>query len=219
MNLAPAFNGLALLAAAAAYRSAARRQGLATEGMFWISMSGLFWGLAGASLFHVLLVEWPQGKLLGGRSLYGGLVGGWLGVTWMKRRLHIVRPTGDLFALALAAGESVGRLGCYYGGCCYGRVSTLPWACYQHEAWRHPTQLYQALGAALGYLLLRLLQSRVREGSLLGWYLLLFCPFRFVIEFFREGKAMGGLTMAQWVAIGLFCWGFRQVFPGQKPIH
>ena len=32
----------------------------------------------------------------------------------------------------------MGRLGCFFNQCCYGSQCDLPWAIYQHDAWRHP---------------------------------------------------------------------------------
>lgn len=211
MNPGGAFNLLALLASAGAFWEAARRRGLATEGIFWVYFAGLMSGIVGASLLHVALVEAPRGQLLGGKSLLGGLVCGWLGARWMKSQLGITRPTGDLFALSLAAGEAVGRWGCFFGGCCYGLASTWPWAVYQHGCWRHPTQLYQSLAAALGYVWLRRLQRSWPEGSLFFLYLAGFGAFRFALEFWREGHRWQGLTLAQWYVIPLFVWGTYQV--------
>jgi hypothetical protein len=71
-----------------------------------------------------------------GKSLLGGVAVGYAAVVYAKRQLGIRRPTGDLFAVALAAGEAVGRVGCFFAGCCYGKVTTVPWAVHNHGAWR-----------------------------------------------------------------------------------
>ena len=133
----------------------------------------------------------------------GGLIGGWLAVELCKKKLGIRRSTGDMWALALPAGEAVGRFGCYFNGCCFGTVCTAPWAIYQHGAWRHPAQLYAALIAALIFVVLLNLRPKLsHEGDLFRAWLLLFAVGRFILEFFRESPALFlRLSLAQWICI------------------
>jgi phosphatidylglycerol:prolipoprotein diacylglycerol transferase len=188
-----------------------RRQKRATEAMAWVALAGLAGGVLGAKL-----TEWLLGSgagqtaglfdpRLGGRALIGGLVVGWLAVEAAKWRLGIRRSTGDAFALALPAGEAVGRLGCFFNGCCYGVATTAPWAVVQHGAPRHPAQLYAAAAAMAIFGALLVLRDRLpREGDLFRLYLVLFGASRFGLEFLRERSiAFGGLSLAQWVCLEL----------------
>jgi hypothetical protein len=124
----------------------------------------------------------------------GAIAGGYLSVVLYKRHLGIERPTGDLFAVALCAGEAIGRWGCFFGGCCYGKPSHAAWAVWQHGAWRHPTQIYLSLASLLilGCLLL-LERTDPRENALFYFQGLLYCVSRFVIEFFRATRRAVGL--------------------------
>jgi prolipoprotein diacylglyceryltransferase len=54
--------------------------------------------------------------LISGKSIVGGLVGGWVAVERIKRRLGITVSTGDLFAVPLAVGIAIGRVGCFLAG-------------------------------------------------------------------------------------------------------
>lgn len=101
----------------------AKRRGMATDGIARVMAAGLIGGLAGANLIQLLATSLP------GKTIEGGIAGGWLAVIWMKRRLGITRPTGDLFALAIPAGEAIGRIACFVGGCCYGRRPALCGPC------------------------------------------------------------------------------------------
>jgi phosphatidylglycerol:prolipoprotein diacylglycerol transferase len=186
--------GLGYGCALAAFVWLARRRGLATEGIAWLVAAGLIGGLAGANL-----VQWLVGGVPG-KSILGGIACGWLAVLLAKRALGLRRPTGDLFALALAGGEAVGRFGCFIGGCCYGKLATVPWAVYDHGAWRHPTQLYLALAAGLTFAVLVWLERKAAlpENGLFAVQGLLLCGFRFSIEFYRDVPAtVFGLTTAQ----------------------
>ncbi|MCA9577957.1 MAG: prolipoprotein diacylglyceryl transferase, partial [Myxococcales bacterium] len=66
----------------------------------------------------------------GGRTVLGGLLGGWLSVELMKRHIGHVAPTGDAFAVGLPLSLGMGRLGCVFAGCCPGVPldASSPWA-------------------------------------------------------------------------------------------
>lgn len=190
-----------------------RKSKLATEGMGLIAVAGALGGILGAKLSQFLLEGWPfkipatsiLDPRLGGKALFGGVVIGWLTVEVVKRRLGIRRSTGDHFALALPAGEAVGRVGCLLNGCCFGKECDLPWAIHQHGADRHPTQVYSALAAITTLALLVWIKPKLpREGDLFKVYLGVFGASRFVIEFFRATDSRPyGLTVMQWVCIEL----------------
>ncbi len=205
---------LAYLVAIGLVVAEARRRRLATEGMGYLGVAGLAGGVVGARLAHWLLVD-PQALLAyplgpfdiryGGRTILGGVLGGWLAVEAAKRWLGIRRSTGDLFAPALAAGEAVGRIGCFLNGCCYGQPTRVPWACYQHDALRHPTQLYTMAWCLAMFVLLWRWRDRLpREGDLFRRYLVMWGLGRFVIEFWRDSGTMAmGLSAAQWTGLGV----------------
>ncbi len=185
---------LAYAAAAGVFWYAAQRRGMSPESSALLMTAGLIGGLAGANAMQFL----ATGAF--GKSIEGGLAGGWLAVVWAKRQLGIVRPTGDLFALALPAGEAIGRVGCFIGGCCYGKAANVAWAVHERGELRHPAQLYLSLGAALCFATLLTLERRrvLPENGLFYIGGLLFCADRFVVEFFRDAPVAGfGLTLAQ----------------------
>ena len=205
MTLPAVCYALGYLTGLAAFAWMARRRNLATAGIMAVMGAGLLGGLAGANL-----TQWAYAHLggggEGGKTVLGGIAGGYLSVLLYKRYLGLRRPTGDLFAVAVSAGEAVGRWGCFFGGCCYGKVCAMPWAVHQHGAWRHPTQLYLSGANALILVALwRFDRTRPPENGL--WYLqgVLYCTARFVIEFFRDGPPpVGGLTGAQWACLAGF---------------
>jgi phosphatidylglycerol:prolipoprotein diacylglycerol transferase len=200
------------LVGAALWLLEARRRRTATEGMTLVAMAALVGGVVGAkvaewALNYGALWATQPGTILdprwGGRTILGGLVGGWLAVEGTKRYLGIRRSTGDGFALAIPAGEAVGRIGCFFNGCCHGTVCSWPWAVYQHEAWRHPAQLYLAAGAALSFGFFWWMRDRwTQEGDAWKAYLVVGGSSRFAWEFFRERTLSAfGLSLAQWTCL------------------
>lgn len=195
----------------------AHRRNLLTEGMAWIAGIGLFGGILGARLSEWVFEGWPfrlpPSAILdpenGGKALVGGVLIGWICADVAKRRMGIRRPTGDLFALALPAGEAVGRIGCYFNQCCCGCVTSGPIAVYQHGAWRHPAQLYSSFIAAAMFVVLFSLRNRMpKEGDLFKVYLVLYGVTRFCLEFVRERPSLVfGLSAMQWLCIELAVFG------------
>jgi len=192
--LAMPLYGAAYIVGIVVFRWAARRRGLDTDGMRLLMAGGLIGGLLGANAAQLLAAGAP------GKTIEGGILGGFLAVVALKRRLGITRPTGDLFALAVPAGEAVGRLGCFVGGCCYGKITTAAVSVHDHGALRQPAQLYSSLAAALSFTFLVWLDRKrvLPENGLLYVQIALFCITRFAIEFVRAGATTQlGLTLAQ----------------------
>jgi phosphatidylglycerol:prolipoprotein diacylglycerol transferase len=200
--------GSAYVVAAAVFWWMARRRGMATDATARVMAAGLIGGLAGANLLQVLATGLP------GKTIEGGIAGGWLAVVWAKRYLGITRPTGDLFALAIPAGEAIGRIACFVGGCCYGKAAGVAWAVYDHDAWRHPTQLYLSLAAASCFAVLLAVERRglLPENGLFYLGGMLFCADRFTVEFFRDVAVTPlDLTLAQLgccAGFAFFAWKF-----------
>jgi phosphatidylglycerol:prolipoprotein diacylglycerol transferase len=146
---------------------------------------------------------------ISGMSYHGGLIGaivaGWLYV----RRSRIDWWDGvDLFAPAIPLGYTFGRLGNFFNGELYGRVTTSPIGMYFPLAptrqLRHPSQLYEAAfeGLFLFVLLWSIRRVKIAKGAMLAIYLIGYGTVRFVIEFFRQpdvqlGFVLGPFSMGQ----------------------
>jgi prolipoprotein diacylglyceryltransferase len=85
--------------------------------------------------------------LMGGKTIVGALVFGLIAVELMKCYIGVHQSTGDLYAIPLALGIAIGRIGCFFTGLSdntYGTRTTLPWAInFGDGIQRHPTQLYE----------------------------------------------------------------------------
>ena len=75
----------------------------------------------------------------------------------------------------------------------------------------HPTQLYEVTLAVFMFLILwKYRDHKHAEGWLFGFYCVLAGAERFLIEFFRakDDVSVGGLTKAQFIALGFIAMGF-----------
>ena len=111
----------------------------------------LFGAGVGAYLFGTLNL-FLSGQPGIARSVEGALAGGILAIELYKWRTGITQRTGARFALPLAIGITIGRLGCYCAGLddfTYGTPTALPWG---HDFGdgiaRHPVQLYESIAMA-----------------------------------------------------------------------
>lgn len=127
----------------------------------------------------------------GGMSSHGGFIGVtialWIALrkkSWQER-LRIA----DLAVVPIAIGLSLGRIGNFINQELYGTVTTLPWGIMIPgvEGLRHPTQIYEMLTDLFTALLcfLSLKRSNWKPGQTLSLFLILYCIFRFLIEFLR----------------------------------
>jgi phosphatidylglycerol:prolipoprotein diacylglycerol transferase len=87
----------------------------------------------------------------------------------VKRSIGLRTSTGDLYAIPLAIGIAIGRIGCFLTGLSdntYGNPTSLPWAInFGDGIPRHPTQLYEivfllALTPVLFYVLKKIASQK-----------------------------------------------------------
>ena len=158
----------------------------------------------GARLFH-LLVEKPVSQFsieqllrFDGMTFYGALLGGAaslvIGTLLLLKRSRFAQSF-DIAAIIVAFGYGVLRIGCFATGCCWGKLTALPWAVRYFESPVmpalglpvHPVQLYDSalgflLGAALIYLRSRKLAA---PGQLFPIFVIAYSIGRIITEIFR----------------------------------
>jgi len=125
------------------------------EQNMWLIVGAVFGALIGSKLLAWIesapdywqhrheLAAW-----LGGKTIVGGLLGGWAGVEIAKKLMRIRQSTGDLFVYPLIFGQCVGRIGCFLTGLddhTCGNFTSMPWGVNFGDGPRHPTQLYEIL--------------------------------------------------------------------------
>jgi phosphatidylglycerol:prolipoprotein diacylglycerol transferase len=127
---------LAFAAAAWVVHHRTRRVGIDPDKMVWLYVIAIVGGLAGARLLHFTMAtprEFFADPMIffrvwqGGFALYGGLILASLGgiVYALVRGINVWKMCDAVFP-AVLLGVSIGRLGCFFAGCCHGAIVDLP---------------------------------------------------------------------------------------------
>jgi phosphatidylglycerol:prolipoprotein diacylglycerol transferase len=145
--------------------------------------------------------------LRSGGVYYGGFIlAAIVAISFTKyQRLPVWKIT-DIFSPGIALGQSIGRLGCFAAGCCYGKPTQLPLGVVFKNPYSnqtvgvplmvplHPTQLYEAAANAVIFIILwQKLKQKKFDGQVFILYLTLYSMVRFTIEFFRGDPDRGFL--------------------------
>ncbi len=184
----------------------------------------LIFSVLGARIFYVLTMPgYFFSKPLeifkiweGGLVFYGGFISAVIfGVIYMKKHGMPFWKIADLISPSLAIGHALGRIGCFFAGCCYGRTCELPWSITFHHPESlaplgiglHPTQLYEAFSNVMIFCILRIFRLRKRfEGEVFWLYVLMYGIIRSIIEAFREdfrGGFIFSLSPSQFIGLCL----------------
>lgn len=196
----------------------------------WVLAGAMVGGLLGAITLSLLdsgvVRSVSEGGSLPdiGKSVVGGLAGGWVGAEIAKRGLGVRNSTGDMWAIPICLGLAVGRIGCFLTGLSdhtYGVATTLLLGVdFGDGIPRHPTQLYEIafLLALGGYLILqRSLLSP--DGVQFRIFLLAYAVWRFCIDFLKPvPHPIFGLSAIQIVCAvgGLYLWCWLQRYKIKK---
>ncbi len=228
-------------AASGVYLSAwrARREKLDPDIVFELAVWLLAGGFLGARAYYLIQHPdevhsfWDIFKVWrGGIVFYGCILGGLAGTLlyWFRHPFPF-RPMADVVAPALAIGITLGRIGCFLNGCCYGSTCDQPWAVqfpaetltwlrHVEAGWIgpeaplslpvHPKQLYAAFsGLALLVLLTVYYPRRRRDGEVMALLMIGYPITRFAVEFYRgdAGGLHAGLTVSQYLSLALIAGG------------
>jgi phosphatidylglycerol:prolipoprotein diacylglycerol transferase len=186
------------------------------EKLFNLSFYTLLAGIVGAKV-ALLWVDWEfysgdlwrmLGVLRSAGVLMGGVIGGAVVfVLYALRQGLPLHRLGDAIAAPLALGQSIGRLGCFAAGCCWGKTCdpNFPLAVmFVNPLAREqtgvplnvallPTQLIQMVNDLLLALVLTWLwRKRIEPAGTVFWiYVVFYSLTRGLIEFLRGDRQRG----------------------------
>lgn len=209
------FEGLGYIVGFAAYKRMRLRAGDVVEDQqrWSVIAAASVGGLVGSRILG-LLNDAPGAPISlsqlmtpnGGKTIVGGLLGGWLGVEIAKKLQGIKARTGDLFAIPLCIGVAIGRIGCLLAGLgddTYGTPTRLPWGVdFGDGIARHPTQAYEILFLSLLAFGLRLVEGRAHQnGAMFRYFLLAYLGWRLLIDFLKPQPLVVGMNVIQWACL------------------
>ncbi len=162
----------------------------------------------------------------GGLVFYGGLILSIL-IFFLWCLIKKVRPLAlaDLLAAIFPLGHACGRIGCFFYGCCWGKVSDSPFAVAfpRHSpAWYEqmhqglidssalqslpvlPTQLFEAAALLVLFAVLLAVYLKKRRYTA-GLYLIGYAAIRFTLEYLRGDPraSVFALSIGQTISLGL----------------
>jgi len=192
----------------------AKRCGMDADHVFSIGLYGVLVGILGAKVLYVIIhlkeaIADPSMIISGdGFLIYGGIAAAFVFVWFFCRKKQ--KSFLDYFDLCIPSvplAQGIGRFGCFFAGCCYGKPTDSFLGIVFPEGaaapagiplW--PTQLFSVAWNLLvaGFLIL-LSRKKVHRGTLGIWYLGLFGAGRFVIDFFRNDgqNVVGTVSVSQ----------------------
>jgi phosphatidylglycerol:prolipoprotein diacylglycerol transferase len=190
----------------------AKHLGVTERQLANLAMFALVGGVVGARARYVM-EPWPEpgaaprpqawGEFLawaadidsGGMVWYGGaILGAVLVLAYARFQRIRLLPLADLLIAPVLLGLGIGRIGCFFNGCCYGAPTSLPWAVHGGLKGEliHPTQLYETLACLILFVSLWILwRHRRRQGQVLCWGLVGYGVWRFIDEGLRGDTIQG----------------------------
>lgn len=186
----------------------------ATDKILLIGVFGTGFGILSAALFQGLYnyIDNPAGGFsLSGMTFIGGLIGGvlsFLGVYWLY--IYVIAPRTKIkllqnnmnatltdalpfIPIGIAIAHAFGRLGCFFGGCCYGMEAE--WGLYCAGSYSNgiysqgpkvvPLQLFEMSFLIVLAVVMAVLYFKVKFNYNFGLYAVAYGVWRFCIEFAR----------------------------------
>ncbi len=191
--------------------------------VMWIFL----FSILGARLFYVIFSfrEFANNPLdalkiwEGGLFFSGGLAGGFsAAAVYIARNKFPLAKLADAGSVALALGQAIGRLGCFFAGCCYGAecqgwfgVEFPDGSLAPSGVKLIPTQLISSLLLFLIFFILAGFYGKKKyDGRVCALYLILYGVKRFSVEFLRgdfRGNSVFGLTPTQFISLAMLAGG------------
>jgi phosphatidylglycerol:prolipoprotein diacylglycerol transferase len=144
---------------------------------------------------------------------YGAMFGALAAYAYIQRRKMAKPPAPLLDSLAPGAliALAIFSLGQFLSGDGYGTPTNLPWAVFMWDESRHPVQLYDALLALMGWIVLSRVEAR--EGMIALSAVIWYSASRLVVDALRADAAIiaNGFRVSQVIALGILLIGLWMI--------
>jgi len=147
------------------------------------------------------------------KTVMGGILASFIFVAIYKKITKNHLDTSDGFARGAIAMMAIGRIGCIFQHCCYGKEAS--WGInFGDGLMRIPVQYFEAIGLfGIFYLIQHLHENKLFEGRRLFIVFTLYGVLRFILEFGREqiANVYFGIGFYQWIALLILATGVWQI--------
>ena len=209
---------LAIVAIIAISLVEAKRVGVSPEHIYNMAAWAIIGGVVFSRVVHVIdkwdyyIANPRQIITFEGLAVYGAVIGILIAVLayCLVKRLSFWQ-LADIVAPGSLVGMAIGRIGCLINGCCYGLMTSVPWAVVYTNPGSyaplgtplHPAPIYHIIWNLAAFAVIWLLRRRLKPvGSLILLYLALYAIGDLGIRFLREGEPfLFGMQQAQLIGI------------------
>ena len=205
-----------------------RKKGYSKDMPINLALYALPCAIVGARIyycvFHGVDSFWQIFRIWeGGMAIYGGVIGGFLGVLLCSKiHKYSLLECCDLAAPCLILGQAIGRIGCYFAGCCYGVETTdpmlmfFPLSVQINGTWHLATFFYESFIDFIGFMLLFILTHKIStKGVITAGYFIIYGTARALLEAFRDPKEclmIGSLRVSLCLSVLLVVVGAVMLF-------
>jgi len=147
---------------------------------------------------------------ISGKSIVGALLFGFIFAEIAKPLMSYQRLPNDRFAIIIPFSIAIGRVGCWFSGCCLGIESTSPFSMTHIDKLnRYPIALIEiAFHVIIGLILISFFRRKKFQGQIFAIFMMLYGTFRFFSEYIRATeKAFWGYSAYQLFALLLIAAG------------
>lgn len=195
-----------------------KKRGIKSDDIITLALYVIPLSILGARTYFVIFSGYSYSFLEffeiwnGGMAILGGVIGGVIGVllySFIHKKNFLT--ICDVAAPSLIIGQAIGRIGCYFAGCCYGIETTdpalqwFPFSVQIEGVWHLSTMFYESLWCFICFFVVLYIFKKFKtNGVATCSYLILYGVGRAIIETFR-GESLylfsTGIKVSQALAI------------------
>ena len=206
-----------------------------SDAVLLIGIFGTGFGLFAAMIFQGIYHLIDTGEFsFGGMTFIGGLIGGVLSFVGVwNLYMYVIRPRTKIkwlcapmnatltdalpfIPIGITIAHAFGRLGCFFGGCCYGQKAEWGLPCANTTTANViPIQLFEMSFLILLSVIMAILYFKFKFNYNFALYAVAYGIWRFVIEYFRDdyrGEFVGNISPSQFWSILMVILGIGYVF-------
>lgn len=177
---------------------------------------GIFSAAVFQGIYNYIDAGYQNFSLTGGVTFIGGLIGGCLsfliGYFIYRKKLNVkLIDYLYIFPPAILISHSIGRIGCFFSKCCYGKETTSWFGIMVNGKKVLPTNLFEAIFLFTMFIVTFILGKKKKSPQIMTLYVFSYGIWRFFIEFYRgdyRGSFVSGISPSQFWSLVMIALSF-----------